>query len=94
MFGSQDVTEDSSNGLIRYVSGSGSGHGWLWATGASKSSTKFIVTASIDHHSSRCGRPYIELERQWHNRMAGLRSNTLVAIGGASFGRLSRFVAG
>jgi len=71
---------------------SGSEHGWLWATGASanKSNRVFTVTASIDQAAISLGMATlmgacIGFERQWRQRMAGLRTNTLVAIGAASF---------
>jgi putative Mg2+ transporter-C (MgtC) family protein len=48
------------------------------------------VTASIDQAAISLGvatlmGACIGFERQWHQRMAGLRTNTLVAIGAASF---------
>jgi putative Mg2+ transporter-C (MgtC) family protein len=71
---------------------SGSEHGWLWATVASanKSNRVFTVTASIDQAAISLGMATlmgacIGFERQWRQRMAGLRTNTLVAIGAASF---------
>jgi putative Mg2+ transporter-C (MgtC) family protein len=71
---------------------SGSEHSWLWATGekANNSSRIFTVNASIDQAAISLGMATlmgasIGFERQWRQRMAGLRTNTLVAIGAASF---------
>jgi putative Mg2+ transporter-C (MgtC) family protein len=72
---------------------SGSEHGWLWAVAgedANKSSRIFTVNASIDQAAISLGMATlmgacIGFERQWRQRMAGLRTNTLVAIGAASF---------
>jgi putative Mg2+ transporter-C (MgtC) family protein len=62
------------------------------ATGesATKSNRIFSVTASIDQAAISLGMATlmgacIGFERQWRQRMAGLRTNTLVAIGAASF---------
>jgi uncharacterized membrane protein YhiD involved in acid resistance len=70
----------------------GSEHGWLWATGegAKKSRRIFRVSAPIDQAAISLGMATlmgacIGFERQWRQRMAGLRTNTLVAIGAASF---------
>jgi putative Mg2+ transporter-C (MgtC) family protein len=56
----------------------------------SKSSRIFTVTTSIDQAAVSLGMAtllgaVIGFERQWLQRMAGLRTNTLVAIGAASF---------
>jgi putative Mg2+ transporter-C (MgtC) family protein len=65
--------------------------GWLWAAGgAIKSNRIFAVNASIDQAAISLGMATlmgacIGFERQWRQRMAGLRTNTLVAIGAASF---------
>jgi putative Mg2+ transporter-C (MgtC) family protein len=71
---------------------SGVEHGWLWAAAesASKSNRNFTVNASIDQAAISLGMATlmgacIGFERQWRQRMAGLRTNTLVAIGAASF---------
>ncbi len=87
----QDFTWQSSNCLIRNAM-AGAEHGWLWATGenASRASRIFIVNASIDQAAICLGMATlmgacIGFERQWRQRMAGLRTNTLVAIGAASF---------
>src|SRR4030088_288224 len=50
----------------------------------------FAVNASIDQAAISLGMATlmgacIGFERQWRQRMAGLRTNTLVAIGAASF---------
>jgi putative Mg2+ transporter-C (MgtC) family protein len=55
-----------------------------------KSSRNFNVSASIDQAAIGLGMATllgacIGFERQWRQRMAGLRTNTLVAIGAASF---------
>ncbi len=70
----------------------GVGQGRLWglAANASKSSRNFIVNASINQAAISLGMATlmgacIGFERQWRQRMAGLRTNTLVAIGAASF---------
>jgi putative Mg2+ transporter-C (MgtC) family protein len=67
-------------------------HGWPWATGENEkeSSRIFMVNASIDQAAISLGMATlmgacIGFERQWRQRMAGLRTNTLVAIGAASF---------
>jgi putative Mg2+ transporter-C (MgtC) family protein len=67
-------------------------HGWLWAAAAStsQSSRSFVMNASIDQAAIGLGMATlmgacIGFERQWRQRMAGLRTNTLVAIGAASF---------
>jgi putative Mg2+ transporter-C (MgtC) family protein len=67
-------------------------HGWRWATGENEkeSSRIFMVNASIDQAAISLGMATlmgacIGFERQWRQRMAGLRTNTLVAIGAASF---------
>src|SRR5258708_38546912 len=64
----------------------------VWATGESTSKSSRIskVTASIDQTAIGLGMATlmgacIGFERQWRQRMAGLRTNTLVAIGAASF---------
>jgi putative Mg2+ transporter-C (MgtC) family protein len=74
------------------VGWSSSEHGWLWATAesTSKSNRNFTVNASIDQAAISLGMATlmgacIGFERQWRQRMAGLRTNTLVAIGAASF---------
>jgi putative Mg2+ transporter-C (MgtC) family protein len=74
------------------VGWSGAEHGWLWpgAASASKSSRNFAMNASIDQAAINLGMATlmgacIGFERQWRQRMAGLRTNTLVAIGAASF---------
>ncbi len=71
---------------------SGAEHGWLWAGSESgrKSNRNFTVNASIDQAAISLGMATlmgasIGFERQWRQRMAGLRTNTLVAIGAASF---------
>ena len=71
---------------------SGSEPGWRWATSesAKKSSRIVAMTASIDQAAISLGiatlmGAAIGFERQWRQRMAGLRTNTLVAIGAASF---------
>jgi putative Mg2+ transporter-C (MgtC) family protein len=68
------------------------GHGWLrgLSANAGKSNRNFIVNASIDQAAISLGMATIMgacigFERQWRQRMAGLRTNTLVAIGAASF---------
>jgi putative Mg2+ transporter-C (MgtC) family protein len=70
----------------------GVAHGWLWAAtmSAGKSSRIFTVNASIDQAAISLATATllgvcIGFERQWRQRMAGLRTNTLVAIGAASF---------
>src|SRR6202165_3075327 len=71
---------------------SGSEPGWRWATSesAKKSSRIVAMTAPIDQAAISLGMATlmgacIGFERQWRQRMAGLRTNTLVAIGAASF---------
>jgi putative Mg2+ transporter-C (MgtC) family protein len=71
---------------------SGSEPGWRWATGesAKKSSRIVAMDTSIDQTAINLGMATlmgatIGFERQWRQRMAGLRTNTLVAIGAASF---------
>ena len=71
---------------------SGSEHGWLWAIAESgrKSNRYFTMIPSIDQTAINLGTATllgacIGFERQWRQRMAGLRTNTLVAIGAASF---------
>src|ERR1700688_1102201 len=70
----------------------GAEHGWLWdgGTSARKSSRNFTMNASIDQAAISLAMATlmgacIGFERQWRQRMAGLRTNTLVAIGAASF---------
>src|SRR6202051_5396713 len=70
----------------------GAEHGWLWAggTSASKSSRNFTMNASIDQAAISLAMATllgacIGFERQWRQRMAGLRTNTLGAIGAARF---------
>jgi putative Mg2+ transporter-C (MgtC) family protein len=65
---------------------------WLWGTGSSAKDKNrvFTVNASIDQAAISLGMAtlmgaVIGFERQWRQRMAGLRTNTLVAIGAASF---------
>ena len=66
-------------------------HVWLRAVGgAHKPKGVFAVNASIDQAAINLGiatllGACIGFERQWRQRMAGLRTNTLVAIGAASF---------
>jgi putative Mg2+ transporter-C (MgtC) family protein len=67
-------------------------HGSLSAPGASagKSNRNITVNVSIDQAAISLGMATlmgacIGIERQWRQRMAGLRTNTLVAIGAASF---------
>jgi putative Mg2+ transporter-C (MgtC) family protein len=67
-------------------------HGGFSAAGESpcKSNRIFPVNASIDQAAISLGvatllGAVIGFERQWRQRMAGLRTNTLVAIGAASF---------
>jgi putative Mg2+ transporter-C (MgtC) family protein len=67
-------------------------HGWPWAVSenAKVSSRMLTVNASIDQAAISLGMATlmgacIGIERQWRQRMAGLRTNTLVAIGAASF---------
>jgi putative Mg2+ transporter-C (MgtC) family protein len=67
-------------------------HGWLRAatTSAGKPSGNFAVNTSIGQAAISLGMATllgacIGFERQWRQRMAGLRTNTLVAIGAASF---------
>jgi putative Mg2+ transporter-C (MgtC) family protein len=74
------------------VGWSGAKRGWLWpdATTAGKSSRNFAMNASMDQTAIELGTATlmgacIGFERQWRQRMAGLRTNTLVAIGAASF---------
>ncbi len=70
---------------------SGAEHVWLRAVGgAHKPKGVFAVNASIDQAAINLGiatllGACIGFERQWRQRMAGLRTNTLVAIGAASF---------
>src|SRR3984893_16151016 len=72
---------------------SGSEHFWLWAAAgesAENSRRIFTVNASIDQAAIGLAAATllgasIGFERQWRQRMAGLRTNTLVAIGAASF---------
>jgi uncharacterized membrane protein YhiD involved in acid resistance len=72
---------------------SGSEHGWLWAAAgesAKRASRIVTVNASIDQSAISLGMATltgasIGFERQWRQRMAGLRTNTLVAVGAASF---------
>ena len=44
-----------------------------------------IVQAAINLAVAGGLSSLIGFERQWHNRLAGLRTNTLVALGSASF---------
>jgi uncharacterized membrane protein YhiD involved in acid resistance len=44
-----------------------------------------IDQAAIDFAVAGGLSALIGFERQWHNRLAGLRTNTLVALGSASF---------
>src|SRR5271169_6938526 len=60
------------------------------AASARKSNRNFTVDASINQAAISLGMATlmgacIGFERQWRQRMAGLRTNTLVAIGAASF---------
>jgi uncharacterized membrane protein YhiD involved in acid resistance len=72
---------------------SGSEHGWLWAAAGESTRTSrriFTVNVSIDQAAIDLAAAAllgasIGFERQWRQRMAGLRTNTLVAIGAASF---------
>jgi putative Mg2+ transporter-C (MgtC) family protein len=71
---------------------SGVEHFLLWAAAesASRSNRNSTVNASIDQAAISLGMATlmgacIGFERQWRQRMAGLRTNTLVAIGAASF---------
>jgi hypothetical protein len=79
---------------------SGAAHVWLWAAGgANKPNGVFAVNASIDQAAISLGiatllGACIGFERQWRQRMAGLRANTLVAIGAASFVVLSGLFVG
>jgi putative Mg2+ transporter-C (MgtC) family protein len=83
----------SHDGLRTVLSGTGwlAEHVWLWAAGgANKPNGIFAVNASIDQAAISLGIATllggcIGFERQWRQRMAGLRTNTLVAIGAASF---------
>ena|ERR1700726_663800 len=79
------------------VGWNGAEHGWLWADAASarKSRRNYIVNASIDQAAIGLGMATlmgacIGFERQSRQRMAGLRTNTLVAIGAAKARRLVR----
>jgi hypothetical protein len=70
---------------------SGVEHFLLWAAAesASRSNRNSTVNASIDQAAISLGMATfmgacIGFERQWRQRMAGLRTNTLVAIGAAS----------
>jgi putative Mg2+ transporter-C (MgtC) family protein len=70
----------------------GSEHSWLWAIAESAKQARriFTMTVSIDQAAISLGTATllgacIGIERQWRQRMAGLRTNTLVAIGAASF---------
>jgi putative Mg2+ transporter-C (MgtC) family protein len=68
---------------------SGLEHGWL-AESIRKSNRYFTMIPSIDQTAINLGMATllgacIGFERQWRQRMAGLRTNTLVAIGAASF---------
>ena len=47
--------------------------------------TTFIEQAAINLAVALCLSAVIGFERQWRNRLAGLRTNTLVALGAASF---------
>ncbi|HZC96878.1 MAG TPA: MgtC/SapB family protein, partial [Bradyrhizobium sp.] len=44
-----------------------------------------IVQTALDLGTAVCLGAAIGFERQWRNRLAGLRTNTLVALGAASF---------
>jgi putative Mg2+ transporter-C (MgtC) family protein len=72
-------------GTLRSIVGSGPP-----AKASSKSNRIFTVNTSIDQAAVSLGAATlmgacIGFERQWRQRMAGLRTNTLVAIGAASF---------
>src|SRR5580700_6222802 len=72
-------------GTVRSMAGSGPA-----AQAPAKSSRKFTMNASIDQAALGLAMATllgacIGFERQWRQRMAGLRTNTLVAIGAASF---------
>src|SRR5258708_19561079 len=72
-------------GAVRSIAGSRAP-----ATASSKSNRIFTVNASIEQAAISLGMATlagacIGFERQWRQRMAGLRTNTLVAIGAASF---------
>jgi putative Mg2+ transporter-C (MgtC) family protein len=67
-------------------------HFWRWATGARTGNPVriFEMNSSIDQAVISLGMATlmgacVGFERQWRQRMAGLRTNTLVAIGAASF---------
>jgi len=47
--------------------------------------TMSIEQAAINLAVAFCLSAVIGFERQWRNRLAGLRTNTLVALGAASF---------
>jgi putative Mg2+ transporter-C (MgtC) family protein len=71
---------------------SGWEHFWLWAAGKRTNglSRTFTMNTSIDQAAISLAAATlfgacIGFERQWRQRMAGLRTNTLVAIGAASF---------
>jgi putative Mg2+ transporter-C (MgtC) family protein len=69
------------------------------AKAPSESNRIFAVNASIDQAAVSLGvatllGAVIGFERQWRQRMAGLRTNTLVAIGAASFVIFSSLIPG
>jgi putative Mg2+ transporter-C (MgtC) family protein len=86
----QDFTSQSPNCLISNPIAA-----TVWSILGSGRSPKearrsFTVTVSIDQAAISLGMATllgacIGIERQWRQRMAGLRTNTLVAIGAASF---------
>jgi putative Mg2+ transporter-C (MgtC) family protein len=78
-------SENAMAGAVRIMDGSG-----FPRENSSKSDRISTVNASIDQAAISLGMATlmgacIGIERQWRQRMAGLRTNTLVAIGAASF---------
>ena len=56
--------------------------------------TMSIEQAAINLAVAFCLSAAIGFERQWRNRLAGLRTNTLVALGAASFVVFAALVPG
>src|ERR1700723_648059 len=56
--------------------------------------TTDIVQAGLNLFVAGCLGASIGFERQWRNRLAGLRTNTLVALGAASFVIFEQLIPG